>query len=125
MKKHILRLAITTLFAAAIAGIPALSSAQDANTTAPSNQTNAPVQKRHGLSVANGKISAVDTNAMTLTVGKRTFDVTSETKINKDGKPSVLGDVTVGDKVGISYKKSDDGKLTAITINDGKGSGEK
>jgi hypothetical protein len=121
MKKHILPFIITTLFAAAIAGVPTLSRAQDTNAAAPSNQTNAPVQKKHSLSVANGKVSALDATAMTLTVGKRTFEINSDTKINKDGKPAVLGDISVGDKVGISYKKSDDGKLTAMTVNDGKG----
>jgi len=55
-----------------------------------------------------------------LTVGKRTFEVTSETKITKNGQPAILSDIAVGDKVGGAYKKADDGKLTATTINDGK-----
>jgi len=59
-----------------------------------------------------------------LTVGKRTFEVTSDTKITKDGKPAILGDLAAGDKVGGAYKKAGD-KLTATTINVGKKPGKK
>ena len=70
--------------------------------------------------VFNGIVIAVNTNAMTLTVSKRTFDITSATKITKNGQPATLSGVAVGDKVGIAYKKAADGKLTAMTVNDGK-----
>ena len=69
--------------------------------------------------VFNGIVIAVNTNAMTL-VSKRTFDITSATKITKNGQPATLSGVAVGDKVGIAYKKAADGKLTAMTVNDGK-----
>jgi hypothetical protein len=69
--------------------------------------------------VFRGAASAVDTNAMTLTVGQRTFDVTADTKITKDGQPAVLGDITVGEMVGGAYKKGTDGKLSAPTIRIG------
>ena len=66
--------------------------------------------------VASGKVVNVDTNAMTLTVGKRTFEMTSETRITKGEKPAILSDIAVDDKVGVAYKKAGD-KLDAITIN--------
>jgi hypothetical protein len=121
MNKQIIKL-ILGLFATAIITAPVLSRAQDAgtNTPAPPAQNEPVIPKKHENSVFRGKVGAVDAKAMTLTVGKRTFDVTSETKITKNGEPAVLSDIAVGDKVGGAYKKTDDGKLAATTINDGK-----
>ena len=61
---------------------------------------------------------------MTLTVNKRTFDITSATKITKKGQPAILSSVAVGGKVGIADKKTADGKFSATTVNDGKKSGD-
>ena len=73
----------------------------------------------------HGKVTAVDTNAMTLTVGTLTLQVTSDTKITKDGKPAKLSDGVVGEPVRGSYKKTDDGKLNAVTVHFGvKGEGK-
>jgi len=83
--------------------------------------TNAPVKRhrKHDSLVFGGTLSAIDTNAMTLTVGERTFEITSDTKITKAGQPAVLADGVVGGKVSGAYKKSEDGKLTATTIHFG------
>jgi hypothetical protein len=78
--------------------------------------TPAKPKKANTTLVATGKIVNVDTNAMTLTVGKRTFELTSETRITKGEKPAVLADLVVDEKVGVAYKKAGD-KLDAITIN--------
>jgi hypothetical protein len=64
-------------------------------------------------------LTAVDTNAMTLTVEKRTFSMTSETIITKDGKPAVLADGVAGEQVRGAYKKNEDGKLDAVTVRFG------
>ena len=132
MKRTILKIAVCALFAA-----PVFSRGQDSNTVAapvatepppvvaaPAAEmpdTNAPVpakpKKPRTSLVASGKVLNVDTNAMTLTVGKRTFEITSETRISKGGKPAILSDIAVDDKVGIAYKKAD-GKLDAVTITD-------
>lgn len=121
MKKQIVKLTLS-LFATAIIAAPMLSRAQDngANPPAAPGQTEPAKPKKHEGLVFNGKVSAVDAKAMTLTVGKRTFEVTSDTKITKDGKPAILSDIAVGDKVGGAYKKTGDGKLAATTINDAK-----
>jgi hypothetical protein len=121
MKKQIVKLTLS-LFATAIIAAPMLSRAQDNGTNPPAapGQTEPAKPKKHEGLVFRGPVSAVDTKAMTLTVGKRTFEVTSETKITKNGQPAILSDIAVGDKVGGAYKKADDGKLTATTINDGK-----
>lgn len=76
--------------------------------------------------VFNGKVTAVDKDAMTLTVGKRTFEINSETKITKNETPATLSDITVGEKVGGAYKNGADGKLIATTVHIGsKADGEK
>jgi hypothetical protein len=125
MNKKIAKTALLTLLASAIVAVPVVSRAQDNSTNAPlpsAPSSTPPVvkPKKSGSLVASGKASEVDTNAMTLTVGKHLFAITSQTRINKDGKPAVLSDITVGDKVGVAYKKTGDGKFNAVTINDGK-----
>jgi hypothetical protein len=132
MKRTILKIAVCALFAA-----PVLSRGQDAATNMiapavtepppsvaapvaeiPATNAPAPAKPKPRTSlVASGKVSSMDTNAMTLTIGKRTFDITSETRISKGGKPAILSDIAVDDKVGVAYKKAGD-KLNAVTIKD-------
>lgn len=151
MKTLILKITALSLFAAAMVAAP--TRAQDAmSTNAPalvdqtpmpatnppavmdqtpipntSATTNAPVKHRkHDRLVFHGKLSAVDTNAMTLTVGERTFEISSETIITKDGGPAILSDGVVGEMAGGAYKKGADGKLTATSIHfGGNADGEK
>jgi Domain of unknown function (DUF5666) len=115
MKRQILKITMLSLFAAAIVAAPALLRAQDAGTNAPAAST---PKHRHGAPF-HGVVSALDANAMTLTVGKLTVQVTSETKITKDGKPATLADGAVGEPVSGYYKKDADGKLNAATIHFG------
>ena len=63
-----------------------------------------------------GKITAVDTAAMTLTVGTQTINVTSETIIMRNGKRATLSDILVGDMAVGGFKKDDAGKLNATSI---------
>jgi hypothetical protein len=125
MKKQIAKLTLS-LFATAIIAAPVLSHAQDKSTNPPAApaQTEPAKPKKHEVLPFRGTVSAVDTKAMTLTVARRTFEVTSETKITKDGKPAILSDIAAGDKVSGAYKRTDDGKLAATTINVGKKSGD-
>lgn len=118
MKSNIIKITkITclTIIAAALAAAPAISRAED-STNAPAAQ--APVKKAHGQPY-HGKVAAVDANAMTFTVGKTTIGIASTTKITKDGKPAVFSDITVGEYVTGSYKKGDDGKVTASSVKIG------
>jgi hypothetical protein len=133
MGKNIIKLHIAAILIAATVVVPQLSRAQDTTSTnapavAPAvtptvsdQTTNAPVKKarKRDHSVFNGKLTEVDTNAMTFTVGKRTFEVTSETKIEKAGQPATLSDGTVGEPAGGTYKKTNDGKLDAISVRFG------
>ena len=138
MKKHIAKLSMLTLCAAAILVVPASSRAQD-TTNAPAATPPAvpgvtppvepaapqtpPVKKHSATSSATlpfrGTLTAVDTNAMTLTVGKRTFNMTSETIVTKDDKPALLADGVAGEPVRGAYKKNAEGKLDAVTVRFG------
>jgi hypothetical protein len=115
MKNTILKITALGLFAAAIIATPIASHAQDATT--PAAATTAKKAKKTAAVAYTGKVSAVDTNAMTLTVGKHTLDINSETKITKNGQPATLADATVGETATGSYKKGTDGKLTATTVD--------
>jgi len=97
-----------------VAAVPAPAEMAAVTNAAPAK----PKKLRTTLSVT-GKVLNVDTNAMTLTVGKHTYDLTSETRISKGGKPAILSDISVDDKVGITYKKDRDA-YNAVTIIDGK-----
>jgi hypothetical protein len=70
-----------------------------------------------------GKISAVDVIAKTFTLeGKekpRTFRVTADTRLKKDGKDVSFDDLKVGEILGGQYREGTEGKLEAITVNIG------
>jgi hypothetical protein len=115
MKTNLLKISLLTLLATAVIAVPMTSRAQDAATNAPVK-----VKKAKSGLTFRGAASAVDTNAMTVTVGERTFNITSATKIAKNGKPAVLADITAGETVSGAYKKNADGKMDATTITVGK-----
>ena len=127
MKKNILKITTLSLLAAAIIAAPVIARAQDAtNTPATSGQETPVKHKKHSILPFHGTLTAIDTNAMTLTIGTRTFEITSDTKITKDGQPATLSDGVVGEMAGGAYKKGADGKLNATTISFGaKATGEK
>lgn len=111
----ITKVACFAFIAAALIATPAISRAED-STNAPAAQTPAP--KKHGLPF-HGKVATVDANAMNFTVGTMTIEVSSATKIMKDGKPATFSDITVGEMVSGSYKKDDAGKLNASLVRIG------
>jgi hypothetical protein len=111
MKNQITKVALLGLLTAALVAIPTVTRAQDASTNA------APAHPHHPP--IHGKVAAVDTAAMTITVGETTIAITSATKIAKDGKPATLSDIAVGDNVVATGKKDDSGKFVATKINDG------
>jgi len=129
MKKSILRNGLAGLLVLAITASPTLLLAQ-------TNTNKAPVEKKattkdtaaekkdtsEKKAVAgpfHGKLAALDKSAKTITVGKRTFQVTSETKIHKAGKPATFEEGVVGEEVSGYIKPTDDGKLVATTVNFG------
>ena len=82
-------------------------------------------EKKQASIPFHGNIVTLDKNARTLTIGKRIFQVTSETKIFKSDKPATFADGVVGDYVTGSYHKTDDGRLIAHSVYFGGKSGSK
>ncbi len=112
MKKTILKIAVCSLLAAAVALAPTQGWAQE------KKKDDAAAEKkgeRKAGNVFRGKVDAVDKAAKTVKVGERTFQVTSETRIMKAGKPATLDDAVVGDEIGGTYKEAD-GKLNAVSL---------
>jgi len=66
-----------------------------------------------------GAVKSVDKVAKTVTIaGKdhdRQFQVTSDTRITKGGKPAILDDIAEGDNVTGAYKDID-GKMNLVSI---------
>ena len=120
MNKTISRLTLSGLLIATVALAPVAGLAQDTktNTVPGSKSEKKPAHSQRAVPF-RGKVTAIDKGAMTLTLGKRVFHITSETKITKDGKPGTMTDGVVGETVGGSYLKGADGKLTARTISFG------
>jgi len=117
MIKSILKLTLPGLLAIAIAGVSITTHAQ----------TNAPAaEKKSKRSVTpfHGKLKSVDNTAKSISVGETTIQITSETKIDKGGKPATLGDGVVGEDVSGGYKKDADGKLSATTVHFGPKAGK-
>ena len=121
MKKQIAKFVLFSLFAAALMIAPAVSRAEAKAKGAPTSADQAAPTNRH--LPFHGKVGAVDAAASTITIGTRTFSVTAETKIKKEGKEAKLGDFSAGEYVAGAYKKDGD-KLTVLSIHDG-GKGEK
>ena len=129
MLKSILRIGAVGLLAAAIAGMPAQLLAQTTNTPAPAKKSTAAKKeskKAKGAHPFNGKLAAVDKVAKTIKVGESVYQITSETKITKDGKPATLEDGVVGEPVSGYVKPAEDGKMPATTVHFGaKGDSKK
>lgn len=117
MKMNTLKIAGLSLVVAAIAAAPLQALAQE-------KKDKPAVEKPAGAKAEkaipfHGKVTALDKSAKTVTVGERVFHVTAETRIVKLGKPATLEDGAVGEQVGGSYVKGDDGKLTARMVRFG------
>ena len=116
MKKQI---ALFALVAAALIAAPATIRAEDKPVKKAESAEAAKPKPKNSRLPFTGKITAVDTTASTVTVGERVFNVTSETKVLKDGKPATLSELTVGEPVRGSYTKDEAGKLNAALVHAG------
>jgi hypothetical protein len=123
MKKTTLRIAILSLLAAVLAAAPASSLAQNQDKKAEkaaAEKKDAPAgDKKKGRPPLNGKIAAVDKQAKTVTIGQTTIQITSETRIEKGGKPATLDDVAVGEPATARVRETDDGKKIAVGLRVG------
>jgi len=117
MIKPVLRIGALALLAAALAGAPAQLVAQTTNNPAAAKKDGA--KKSTGAHPFHGKLAAVDKIAKTIKVGKSVYQITSESKITKDGKPAVLEDGVVGEPVTGYVKPAADGKMVVRTVHFG------
>jgi hypothetical protein len=123
MKKSIIRIAVFSLLAAALAVPSGQAFGQEGKAKGKKDKAGAEkAEKAPGKSEFvpfRGKIDAVDKTAKAVKVGERTFQITSQTRITKAGKPATLDDAAVGEEVGGRYKKADDGKLLLQSLRIG------
>ncbi len=115
MKKQI---ALYAIVAAAFMAAPALVRAEDSPAKKTAAAESGAPAKKHVVPF-HGKVSAVDATAMTVKLTTQTLNITSETKITKEGKPATFADITVGEKITGQYKKDSAGKLDATVIHIG------
>jgi hypothetical protein len=111
------------MLAMAIAGMPVRLLAQSTNKPAATKKS-AAVQKdsaakKKSAHPFHGNLAAVEKAAKTIKLGQSVYQITSETKISKDGKPVTLDDGVVGEPVSGYAKPTDDGKMTATTVRFG------
>lgn len=118
MNRRLIKTAFLALAAAAVFLAPSSRADDDANTPAATNTKSAKLK-------FYGPITAVDTNAMTFTVGDQTFKITTESDITKNGKTATIDDAIVGEPARGSYTKTADGKLDVTKVRFGKKSGGK
>jgi len=117
-----------------VAGSPLTNNPASGNVSAPSTDGTAPAPKpKHKvkkpaakadqkISTFDGKLGAVDKTAMTITVegtNKQTLKITSNTHINKDGKPALLSDGKISEDVSGQFVKSAGGAEEATVVNFG------
>ena len=122
MKSQLLKLSLTILVTAALSLVPARTHAQNStNKTASSKKattekTDSTAKKGHPF---HGKLLSVDKGGKSITIGKSTYQITSDTKIKKADKPATLEDATVGEEVTGFAKPGDGGKFFASSLNIG------
>lgn len=134
MKKSQIKIKIQIVLIGLIAAAvvtPLLLKADDAgantpDTSASSSQDATPPAHKHAHHGApfHGKLEGVNTNAMTLTVGGQTFQVTTRTRMTKKHEPVTLADAIIGERVSGYYRTNDDGSLVATSVRFG-GHGKK
>ena len=123
--QFVIKLGTACLLGAALFGAPTRLAAQTTNKPAATKKSAAETQestkgeKKPAAGPFHGKLATVDQTAKTISVGKRTFLITSETKIKKEGKPATLQDGVVGEEVSGYVKPNEAGKLVATTVNFG------
>lgn len=121
MRKHITHITLFSLVAVALAGVPAVSRAQDAtNTNAPAIPAPTPVAPKNHVLPFRGQITTVNAAAMTFAIGTWVINVAPATKIVKNGKPGTFSDITVGEMASGAYKTDAIGNLEAVTVRLGE-----
>lgn len=118
MIKSLSKLGLLYLLTLSLTGIPSVILAQGADKPAVENKDSK--ARKPAVTPFNGKLKEINPTAKTISVGNRTLQVTSETRITKDGKPALLADGVVGEQVSGAFNAAADGKLMATVVNFGK-----
>ena len=124
MKSLLKSLLVAAVAAAFVITAPTTVSAQDKEKE--KGKDKAPEkagEKAKGGGGFNGKAVAVDKVAKTVKLSgptARVVQITTTTKISKDGKPATLDDLKEGDDVYGGIKPGTDGKLEATSLTIGK-----
>jgi hypothetical protein len=115
------RLFITTLIAATLLVSGASARAADEGKDQSAEASKA--EKKPKQLPFRGKVSAVDKAGQTVSLkGKeksRTFQLTSESKITKDGNPADIDQINVGESVGGLARENAAGQKEVLTLNVG------
>ncbi len=123
MIKSVLRIGALSLLAVAIAGLPVQVRAQTTNPPAVTKKSSAVKKdsavKKKTAHPFHGNLAAVDKTAKTIKVGESVYQITSETRIIKDGKSATLDDGVVGEPVSGYAKPTADGKMAATSVRFG------
>jgi hypothetical protein len=129
MKSALARLLTVSALTASFISTPCIAFADDAPAKTPPAKTDPPTTKpdENGPQKFYGPISAIDTDAKTITVGDQVFHVVGETQMTKaaDDSAATLADATVGQPARGSYTKSADGKLNLTKVRFGRKTGGK
>jgi hypothetical protein len=115
MLKSILKNGVLTLLACTILSAPTHLNAQNDEMPAAEKKET----RSNRVTPFHGKLRTVDKDARTISVGELTIQVTSDTRIMKDGKPATLEDGTLEEIVAGAYRKTEDGKLQATMVRFG------
>ena len=130
MKINLSTSALVAMLGIALAGAPVSVQAQTTNTApaaAPADTSTAPKvkeKKKNDNISYSGSVTAISSSSITVTTAKGplTLAIDSTTKFMKIGAdkkktPAASTDFAVGDKVTGSYKKADDGTMTAASVH--------
>ena len=122
MKKFLFA-ALVALTATALP-LSTFAAEKTAKTTAKKTEKHTAEKKSATRSIPfKGTVKAFDKTQMTLTIAgtenDRQFQIGSETKITKDGKPATTSEIAEGEKVTGAYKDAD-GKMTLTSLKIGE-----
>jgi hypothetical protein len=123
MMKSILRVSMVSLLVAVVVSLPLEVLAQSTNKPAAVKKSTADktdsTAKKKSAHPFRGKLAAVDQTAKTIKIGASVYQVTSQTKITKGGKPATLEDGVVGEETAGYATPTEDGKMAASSLRFG------
>lgn len=128
MTKFLLKVGAMIALGAVVACLPLSAPAQETEGRTPAVEKKTVGEKKARPVPFQGTLAKVDKSARAITVGKRVFQITAQTRLFKNGgaAPAVLEDGVVGQRVTGSYIKPAEGTaLVAWSVYfGGKGEGQ-